>query len=248
MKTAAEQYEQDRETFEAAEFEYNEARTVWTRDTQDGHYSIEIEWSGEAYNVQGVPYNQTHSIPDLDEDRATADEAIKVADDFSPGRSFDGFDRDDAGAPAGQAQHVTAMVKIINDMADVLEAHAVHGDHSDAELQSWATRGRAIVGNVPALDDARFDAVELASVIVYLSGNGEQEICEAFHSFEEYESTCEMNDVVRVVYSVYGHLTVGGVECLADGDTPEHARLLGAALANYWGVEVNDLISEIPAQ
>ena len=34
---------------------------------------------------------------------------------------------------------------VVRNLSDVLEAHAVHGDHSDAQLQEWANVGRCVV-------------------------------------------------------------------------------------------------------
>jgi len=36
---------------------------------------------------------------------------------------------------------------VIRDLSDVLEAHAVHGDHSPSELQEWADTGRRAIGD-----------------------------------------------------------------------------------------------------
>ena len=37
---------------------------------------------------------------------------------------------------------------VVCDLSDVLEAHAVHGDHSDAQLQEWADTGRRAIGEI----------------------------------------------------------------------------------------------------
>ncbi len=44
----------------------------------------------------------------------------------------------------------TELIKLrstISDLSDVLEAHAVHGDHSDAQLQEWANVGRRAIND-----------------------------------------------------------------------------------------------------
>lgn len=82
---AAARYADDRETFEAAGFEYNEAREVWHRDTQDEVYSVEVEWlDTNRYLVTASPYTVTKPERDLGA-HVNAAEAIAAADAFAPG-------------------------------------------------------------------------------------------------------------------------------------------------------------------
>ena len=44
---------------------------------------------------------------------------------------------------------VTRLKNVIAALSDVLEAHAVHGDHSDECLQYWADQGRKAIDDYP---------------------------------------------------------------------------------------------------
>ena len=60
--------------------------------------------------------------------------------------------RDGEIAPKGDKQppQETELMKlrsVIRNLSDVLEAHSVHGDHSDSELQEWADMGRRAIGD-----------------------------------------------------------------------------------------------------
>lgn len=91
-----------------------------------------------------------------------------------------------------------------------------------------------------------FDAVELDTVISVLDFMNQQ-YCEPVHSVDEYKRL--VGDAgegkIDIMYSVYGHLAVGGVECFADCATIGDARLIGEALAKHWSVPINDLMVEI---
>lgn len=62
--------------------------------------------------------------------------------------------RDGESASEGEEQppqesELSKLRSVIGDLSDVLEAHAVHGDHTNAQLQKWADVGRRAIGDYP---------------------------------------------------------------------------------------------------
>jgi len=86
-----------------------------------------------------------------------------------------------------------------------------------------------------------FDAIELNTVFFYTEPDSNK-VAEVIHGPEEWRRMKEDYDRFEsdIMYSVYGHLIVGGVRCLCDCATPADARAIGRAFADAQGYTVGD--------
>jgi hypothetical protein len=84
------------------------------------------------------------------------------------------------------------------------------------------------------LQPGKFDAIELNTVVFQNDPNGDR-YADTLTSQEQWEELQDSGvDDSDIHYSVYAvHLIDGGVQCLCDCATPEDARAIGAALAEF---------------
>lgn len=86
----------------------------------------------------------------------------------------------------------------------------------------------------------RFDAIELNTVAFYRDERGARS-CTTLSAGEEESLRAEYGEF-ETVFSVYGHLPQGGVDCLCDCATPEAARWLAEQLGTHLTVPVYDYL------
>ena len=87
----------------------------------------------------GVVVPEDVSVSSWDE--PTVSDWLKARDGESPEDSRKGIKQ------VPQETELMKLRSVVCDLSDVLEAHAVHGDHSNAQLQEWANVGRRAIGD-----------------------------------------------------------------------------------------------------
>ena len=105
---------------------------------------------GDVENAVSIRFNKNGSfagivIPDgvsaSSWDETTVSDWLIARDGEPPKDSRKGIKQ------VPQETELMKLRSVVRDMSDVLEAHAVHGDHSDAQLQEWANVGRRAIGD-----------------------------------------------------------------------------------------------------
>ncbi len=105
---------------------------------------------GEVENAVSVRFNNDGTIAEV-----VVPDGISVASWDEPTlsdwmKARDGESLKDSRKGIKQVPQENELMKLrslVGDLSDVLEAHAVHGDHSDAQLQEWANAGRRAIGD-----------------------------------------------------------------------------------------------------
>ena len=104
---------------------------------------------GDVENSVSVRFNKNGSFAGVvmpDGVSASSWDETTVSD-WLKARDGDSGSEDKKQPP--QESELSKLRSVIGDLSDVLEAHAVHGDHSDAQLQKWADVGRRAIGDYP---------------------------------------------------------------------------------------------------
>ena len=60
---------------------------------------------------------------------------------------------------------IKELESTIADLSDVLEAHAIHGDHTDEQLQKWADFGRKAIGQYPTDTKIRLKRLRFSNML-----------------------------------------------------------------------------------
>ena len=100
--------------------------------------AVSIRFNNDG-TIAGVVVPDGISVTGWDEPALS--DWMKARDGESPKDSRKGIKQ------VPQEIELMKLRSVVCDLSDVLEAHAVHGDHSDAQLQEWANVGRRAVGD-----------------------------------------------------------------------------------------------------
>ena len=83
-----------------------------------------------------------------------------------------------------QESELSKLRSVIGDLCDVLEAHAVHEDHSDTQLQEWADVGRRAIGDYKG--GKMMNIFKPEDILVVLEGGLVQSVCIGSRELREH--------------------------------------------------------------